>query len=148
MQIHDPQDREQIKSRLKALTPNSARRWGAMSPDQMLWHCSEPIEVVLGKKPYGEMMKAPPLPGAMLRFLLLHMPWPKGKLPTAPMFVAKQHYDFEEQRKRLLGLIDELATRDISGMAQRHPIFKENSIQYQSRLQAKHLTHHLDQFGV
>ena len=146
--IHDPAVRDRIKARLKQLTPASPRKWGKMTPDQMLWHCAEPIEVALGKKPYGEMPKAPPMPAGMIRFLLLRMPWPKGKLPTAPAFLAKGSYDFEAQRKRLIGLVDELASRDPGGMAQHHPIFKENSIAYQSQLQAKHLNHHLTQFGV
>jgi hypothetical protein len=146
--IHDTAVREDIKRRLNALTPTSPRRWGKMSPDQMLWHCAEPIEVALGKKPYGEMMPKPPIPAGVVRWLLLHMPWPKGKLPTAPSFVARQSYDFEAQRARLLGLIDELAARDESEQAALHPIFNENSIGYQSQLQAKHLTHHLEQFGV
>jgi hypothetical protein len=146
--IHDASVRDEIKRRLMTLTPSAERRWGKMTPDQMLWHCAEPIEVALGKKPYGEMMPKPPLPSGMVRWLLLHMPWPKGKLPTAPSFVARSAYDFEAQRARLLGLIDELAARDEAGMAQRHPIFQENTIHYQSQLQAKHLCHHLDQFGV
>jgi hypothetical protein len=146
--IHDSSCRDEIKRRLMALTPSAQRRWGKMAPDQMLWHCAEPIEVALGKKPYGAMMPKPPLPAGMVRWLLLNMPWPKGKLPTAPSFVARDSYDFEAQRTRLLGLIDELAARGESEMAQRHPIFDQNTIHYQSKLQAKHLRHHLDQFGV
>lgn len=147
-QLHNATERENIKARLGKLAPASQRKWGKMSPDQMLWHCAEPIEVALGKKPYGEMPPKPPMPAGMVRWLLLNVPWPKGRLPTAPMFIARQAYDFESQRTRLLGLIDELAARDPSGQAQLHPIFNENSIAYQSKLQAKHLNHHLEQFGV
>lgn len=119
-----------------------------MSPDQMLWHCAEAMEVALGKKPYGEMMKVPPLPKAALRFLLLRLPWPKGKLDTAPQFVAHDNYNFDAERARVLALIDEIAAREPGSLAQPHPVLGEQTMAYQARLQAKHLNHHLTQFGV
>lgn len=147
-QLHDPTDRSDIKARLGRLTPAAQRKWGKMTPDQMLWHCAEPLEAALGVKPYGEMPPKPPMPGSWAAWLLLHVPWPKGRLPTAPGFVAKGNYDFEAERKRLLALIDAMAARDPQSDAQFHPIFGANTIAYQTKLQAKHLTHHLEQFGV
>lgn len=78
---------------MQALTASSSRRWGRMTPDQMCWHCAEAIDAALGKVPY-EPMKGPPLPAALMRWLIVAMPWPKGKLDTAPQFVAGTQYDF------------------------------------------------------
>ncbi len=147
-EFHDNTDRDAFKARLAKLTPATPRKWGKMSPDQMLWHCAEAMDVALGNKPYGAMPPKPPLPGSWVAWLLLNVPWPKGKLPTAPMFVAKGSFDFEAERRRILALIDAIAARDPASDAQLHPIFGRNTIDYQSRLQAKHLNHHLEQFGV
>lgn len=146
-QLYDAATRDAFKRRLMGLTPTSTRVWGRMTPDQMVWHCAEAMAVALGKKPYESMMKALPLPKGLIRFLLVRMPWPRGKLDTAPQFVAKKQYDFETERTRLLGLIDELVARDPASRAQLHPVFGEQTMAYQACLQAKHLNHHLTQFG-
>ncbi|MEA3244670.1 MAG: DinB family protein [Gemmatimonadota bacterium] len=146
--IHDSATREAIKRRIGTLRPDSERRWGRMTPDQMLWHCAEGIDAALGRVPYKAMMKPPPLPKSWIRALLIGMPWPKGKLQTAPQFVATERHDFDAQRSRLLAGLDQLAATDPRQAAQVHPIFGANTIGYQSRLAVKHLNHHLTQFGA
>jgi hypothetical protein len=145
--LHDAAEREQLKARIRKISASSPRKWGKMTPDQMLWHCCEPIECAVGRKPYGKMMSMP-LPGSWIRFMLLNVPWIKGRTPTAPAFQAKGSYDLEAERTRLLGLIDQLAALDITGQAPTHPMFGENSIAYQSKLQVKHIAYHLEQFSV
>jgi hypothetical protein len=75
------------------------------------------------------------------------MPWPKGA-PTLPVFVAKGNYDFETERTRCLRLIDDFAAKRLDGEWPVHPILGRLSPQDVSRLQAKHLDHHLKQFAV
>jgi hypothetical protein len=146
--IHDAAVREDIKRRIRALTPTAQRRWGRMTPDQMLWHCSQPIDAALGNIPFGEGGPKLPLPRSWIAWLILKGPWPKGKTPTMPSFEARATHDFEEQRQRLLGLIDTFTARDIGGSAAQHPVLGVTSMDYQSQLQARHLDHHLTQFGV
>jgi hypothetical protein len=146
--IHDDAVREEIKRRIMALTPDSQRQWGRMTPDQMLWHCAEAIDTGLGNKPYKELGFPKFFPKALVRWSLLKGPWPKGRTPTAPQWVAKDRYDFGEQRTRLLGLVDALAEKDPGSNAARHPILGEIQIEFQSQLHARHLNHHLTQFGV
>lgn len=146
--LHDAPVREEIKRRIMALTPLSERRWGRMTPDQMLWHCSQPIDAALGNIPFGDPPSRIPLPKSWIAFMILKGPWPKGRTPTMPSWEARATYDFEEQRRRLLGLIDSFTARDITGSAAPHPVLGVTSLDYQSRLQARHLDHHLTQFGV
>jgi len=35
-----------------------------------------------------------PLPYSVVKFLVLNMPWRKGKTPTAREFIAKGEFDF------------------------------------------------------
>ena len=75
-QLHDPRDRAEIVRRLRALRPDSDRRWGKMSVAQMLWHVNEAMEGALGRI-QAEPMKVP-LPRPLLKFLVLNAPWGKG----------------------------------------------------------------------
>ena len=116
-----------------------------MSVDQMLWHVNQAMGV-----PLGETMVEPhfvPLPKAVVKFMVLSLPWVKGA-PTNPAFLPKRLYDFEAERARCRLLIGKITTRAIDGQWPQHPIFGRMSGQDVSRLQAKHLDHHLKQFGV
>jgi hypothetical protein len=72
----------------------------------------------------------------------------KKNAPTMPEFVAKKSYDFEAEKARCLRLIDKVASTDIDGAWPTHPMRGEMKGSQISRLHAKHLNHHLTQFGV
>jgi hypothetical protein len=143
--LHDAKYRTTIQQRLRMLRPDAQRRFGKMTASQMLWHVNEAMEVALGKK------KAPrekaPLPGPVMKFLVLNLPWPKGA-PTLPMFVAKEEHDFDAEHARCLRLIDQLAAKDLESAWPENPIFGRVCGRDVTRLHAKHLNHHLTQFGV
>lgn len=143
--VHDPSTRESLRARLASLRPDTRPRWGRMSVDQMLWHVNQGLVVALGRAP-SPTMKAP-LPKPVMRFLVLALPWPKGA-PTAPQWVAKDQYDFEAERARCLSMIDELSAIPIDGPWPVHPSFGAMRGRHWSALEAKHLDHHLTQFGA
>lgn len=143
--LHDADYRAAIVKRLQALRPDSERKWGTMSVDQMLWHCNDAIALSLGELaiPPGK----PPLPPKLLKFVVLNLPWSRNA-PTNPAFVAKQRYDFAAERTRCLELVERLASRELGGEWPDHPTFGCMTGLQVSRLHAKHLNHHLVQFGV
>ena len=143
--IHDAETRSQIEQRLRALTANSRPAWGKMSVDQMLWHVNQAIGLSLGTVKVGP--GSPPIPPFLLKFLVLKFPWGKGG-PTHPDFIAKQQYDFEAERARTLQLLADAAAKPMDGDWIRHPAFGKMSGREVSTLIAKHLNHHLTQFGV
>jgi hypothetical protein len=143
--LHDPAHRSQLIARLNGLRPDSQRRWGKMTVDQMLWHVSDALALSLGEITVGS--EKPPLPKGLLKFIVLNLPWGKGG-PTHPAFVAKKNYDFVAERERCLRLIGEVASMDLNGGWPNHPAFGRMTGQQVSRLHAKHLNHHLTQFGV
>jgi hypothetical protein len=116
-----------------------------MSVDQMLWHVSDALALALGE--LSVPPTKPPLPRGLLKFMILNLPWGKNA-PTMPQFVAKQSYDFEAERTRCLGLIDRAASMDLNSEWPTHPMLGRMSGSQVSRLHAKHLHHHLTQFGV
>lgn len=143
--LHDPQTRASIETRIQTLTPDAHGRWGKMTVDQMLWHCSQAIATSLGEIPTQPMTV--PLPKAAVKFIVLNLPWVKGS-PTAPDFLATTQYDFETERQRTLDLVSRFASRPLNSEWARHPAFGAMSGDEYSRLHAKHLNHHLTQFGV
>lgn len=143
--LHDAEFRTRVEARLAALTAQSRPRWGKMSVDQMLWHVNHALEMSL-----GDVKVAPqraPLPRALMKFLILNMPWPKGA-PTMPGLVPVQEYDFEEERSRCYRLLETFAARGLHQAWPLHPMLGVMSGHDLSRLQAKHFEHHLKQFGV
>lgn len=143
--LHDAVYRAQLVDRVKALQPGAQRRWGSMTVDQMLWHVNDVLALTI-----GEMTVPPhkvPIPRALLKFVVLNLPWGKNA-PTHPSFIATKNYDFAAERERCLRLIDKAAAIQIDGEWPAHPAFGRLTGRQASRLQAKHLNHHLTQFGV
>ena len=143
--LHDAATRSSIDARLGQLTPASRPLWGKMSVDQMLWHVNQAMAADLGH--ISPPIDKSPLPRPVMRFLVLNMPWPKGA-PTNKMFEAIAQHDFHEQLARCRGLIAEITARSLDHPPSRHPMFGTMTCRAQSRLHAKHLDHHLRQFGV
>ena len=144
--LHDPAIRDSIRARVQLLTPESTRAWGKMSVDQMLWHVNMALRNALGEAMPREQQF--PVPKAVIRFIVLNVPWTKGA-PTAPDLVAGERHDFETERARCLTLIDEFVRRSVDASDWgKSPSLGAMTGREWSRLQAKHLDHHLRQFSV
>lgn len=143
--LHNPQVRATIRARVAALTPGAQRRWGKMTVDQMLWHVSEALHDAIdgGRSVAGK----PPMPRVLLRFAVLRLPWPKGA-PTNPSFITGERHDFAAEQRRCLSLIDRFGAKDIDGPWPLSSSFGAVDGRFMSRLQAKHLDHHLKQFSA
>ena len=144
--LHDPATRDTIKSRVAALRADSTRRWGRMTVDQMLWHVNCGIENALGRYHVEEIRL--PLPHSVLKFFVLNFPWRRGKTPTAREFLAKAQYDFAAEKTRLLRLIDEVTARPLDAAWPNSSFMGPMTGRDWSRMGAKHLDHHVSQFGV
>ena len=143
--LHDTEVRTRILTRLNALRPDTRGRWGKMSVDQMLWHVGEAMEFSLSDPPHAPGMLKFLQPA--LKWVVITLPWMKGA-PTRPDWVARSNHDFEAQRRRVLALIDIIAARSLDTPWPESPTLGRMTGREVSRLHAKHLTHHLDQFGV
>ena len=146
-ELHDPTVREALKSRVRAIKPGARGKWGTMTVDQMLWHVGSALELCLGRSDAGKDSAPFPVLKPMLRFAVLNLPWPEGA-PTLQAMKATKRYDFEGEQARLLRLIDEFTAKPIRDRWPEHPMLGSMSGSQYSRLQAKHILHHLDQFGA
>jgi len=145
--LHDPPVRASLEQRLRKLRPDSARLWGKMSVDQMLWHLNQSMRMSLGDAVF-EPRRVPPLPKPVLRWMVLNVPWPKGRTPTYREMVATTTHDFAAEHSRLLQFIHRVCALPIDGAWPVNPTLGPMSGAQWSQLQAKHVDHHLKQFGV
>jgi hypothetical protein len=146
--IYNKTDNDLFISRINQLTPESKALWGKMTVDQMLSHCQAPFDFSFGTKP----MKANfimRLFGKMLKGKVFGSTEFKKNSPTAPDFIRKETYDFEETKQGLIERINvfsDLGQKAIK--TTKHPFFGELTYEEWSQMYTMHLDHHLRQFGV
>jgi hypothetical protein len=143
--IHHAGVRNTIKKRVETLSSDAQRKWGRMTVDQMLWHVNRSLAESLGE--YTGPAQKPPIPRKLLRWLALNIPWPRGAR-TRPDLLATQRHDFNLEKLRCLAFIDRVSSRDMNAVWPRSAGFGEMTGRHWSRLHAKHLDHHLKQFGA
>ncbi len=141
---------DQIQTRLQKLEPQSERRWGKMTPAQMLAHCAVGMQWAVGEV----MPEKAPLPTRLLGRLVKPMVFRnddplRENSPTAKSLIMSDDRDFGKERERLSGLIDKFAAGGAAGCTKHpHTFFGKLTPEQWAILMYKHLDHHLRQFGV
>jgi len=145
--IWDPAVRSSLASRIQRVRPDAKPRWGKRNANQMVLHCAQGIEMMMGTYPVKR--RSGPLRFPPLRYLIIHVfPFPKSA-PTAPELIPPVDAgDFSANVARLQKRIVELGERGPSGTYAEHPAFGRLSPDTLGVLGKKHLDHHLKQFGV
>lgn len=148
--IFDAKTAQNYIDRINRLTPATDRKWGTMSVDQMLAHCNVAYETIYEP---GKHKKPSAIAGWMLRKFVkpktVNEAAYKQNIPTGPMFRITGDRDFENEKKRLIGFIQktqQLGPEAFEGK-ESHSFGVMTSGEYNNML-AKHLNHHLAQFGV
>ncbi|KLT67907.1 DUF1569 domain-containing protein [Flavobacterium sp. ABG] len=143
------EDCDQFINRINQLNLDSKGLWGKMSVDQMFAHCNVAYEMV-----YDTIH---PKPSGFVKFILKTLvknkvvsdkPFLKNN-QTAPQFIIAGNRDFEAEKNRLIAYLiktQELGESEFDGK-ESHSFGKLTSKEW-NNLFAKHLDHHLTQFGV
>ena len=150
--ISNPGTLEQLLQRLRRLTPDSERRWGTMTPGEMLCHLGDASDGVLGRrKPPGiENRKVLPLPVVWV-LLYTPLPFPKGvetRSGVNPKKEGTRPGNFEQDRARVLSGLQGLAVAPAEALPQTHFRFGKMSLRAWHHWAFKHVDHHLRQFGL
>jgi hypothetical protein len=119
-----------------------------MNAAQMLAHCCAALEVATGRKSPPRIFMGRILAPFIKKSFLSEQPF-KPNYPTDKSFVVMDERDFEGEKKRLLGLLNDFS----SGGSEKctstpHSFFGKLSPEEWGWSQYKHLDHHLRQFGV
>ena len=146
--LRDARGRRAILDRLAALTPQHARRWGRMDPEQLLPHLATGVRLALGE---WNAEGSPPgrIRGALLRFFAIHhLPWPEGKIQSPPGAFSTPSAGWQRDKEIVLELIERFATTPPEKLGMIHSSFGRMTPRDWDVLQYRHFDHHLRQFGV
>lgn len=149
--IFDPVVRAALEARVRALGPDSPRRWGRMTPHQAVCHMSDAFRMALGEK---DVAVRPTAFMPVLRFVAVDLPmtWPRGRIKTLPEVEqgcgGTTPTEFERDRADLLALLLRFGLSTDAERVAIHPILGAMRSAQWGRWGYRHLDHHLRQFGV
>ena len=143
--LHDPSVGASIRKRIQSLSVDSRRLWGKMTIDQMLWHVNVSMREAVGE--YTPQLKPLPVPKVVMRWAVINLPWGRGARTREDMYAVSTH-DFNVQKAECLSLIDRIVSRPLSAEWPKSASMGSMTGKHWSQLTAKHLDHHLRQFGA
>ena len=138
-----------VIGRINQLTPETQPKWGKMTVDQMLAHCSVTYEMVYDDKhpkpnPFMHII----LKTIVKNYVTGQKPY-KHSTKTAPAFLITERKNFEEEKARLIAYIEK--TEDLGEDyfdGKESLSFGKLTKDQWNTMFYKHLNHHLSQFGV
>ncbi len=146
--IFDEVTRVELNHRLDHLTSESERKWGKMTPAQMMEHAARALEMATGRKPMRQAFLGKAIGWIFKGSFLGEKPFPQNS-PTGPTLIIKDEPDFESTRERLKELIDEFHGLGETGTEGNiHGFFGPLTGKQWGETQYKHVDHHLRQFGL
>jgi len=141
----------EILRRLRTVRPDSVRRWGKMSPHQMICHLSDAYRMATRQKTVSDASGV--LQRTLVKWIALYLPlpWPPGVM-TRPevdqQCSGTRPTDFAADVGELEALLELMSTRGNSFDWPAHPIFGGMSHAEWLRWAYLHADHHLRQFGA
>jgi hypothetical protein len=145
--LFDPADSQAVLDRIKRLNPATQGQWGIMNVAQMLAHTQQPLRVAT-----GELQLKQGLIGRLVGSYFKRRILTKGfckNTPTDKSFVVADQRQFEEERTKLVSLIQRFSAKGPDGVSKDpHPFFGKMTTEEWDMMQWMHLDHHLRQFGV
>ena len=148
--VFDAKDAQEYINRINNLTPETQRKWGKMSVDQVLAHLNVAYDLTFTSEKF-------PKPSFIAKYLLSRFVKPKitneipykQSLPTSPAFIIADERNFEEEKAKLIGNIQRVQQLGREAFEGKENInFGKMTAQGWNNMFAKHLNHHLEQFGV
>ena len=147
--LFDTNSQQEILARIENLNETSSAQWGKMNVSQMLSHCQKPLEVANGNLQLNSKI------GVLKKFMFkLFKPlmyndktWQKN-LATVTEFKITETKEFDQEKEKLVTVINEFSNNKDKSNWPKHPFFGEFNTEQWGKMQYKHLDHHLNQFDV
>jgi hypothetical protein len=144
-------DAAEVLSRLRTLRPDSPRRWGRMTPHQVVCHLRDAFVMGTDAKPVsaadGWRQRT------FIKWIALYAPfaWPAGIMtrPEVDQEIGgSRPTTFDDDVQALEAIVHIVTTRPGYFAGRSHPIFGPLSEAAWLRWGYLHMDHHLRQFGV
>lgn len=146
----NPAHTDAILARFRRLTPDSRRRWGRMTVNQMLCHLADMMRHAVGERPSSSVRPTWwRTNGLKWIGLWVPVPWPHG-FRSRPELDAERGGTRPTDFARDLATMEEVTRRFIANagsLTARHPLFGELTRREWLRWGWRHHEHHLRQFG-
>jgi hypothetical protein len=146
--VADPRMLARLIERLEALRPDAPRRWGTLTPGEMLCHLGDAATRVLEKPSDAHAPQHRVRKWVALRSPL---PWPRGA-QTAPAIDPRaggtRPGAFEPDRRRAIAALQAVARAPDERLRGAHALFGRMMPADWKRWAFRHTDHHLRQFGV
>ncbi len=153
--VSNPTILQEFVERLAALQPDTPRKWGTLTPGEMLCHLGDASASVLERSSAAaedsssKAVRSRPV----LKWIALRspLPWPQGlKTPASvdPRAEGTKPGDFEVDRQRAIDGLRALAGAPSTALATNHGAFGSMTIDDWHRWAYRHTDHHLRQFGL
>lgn len=143
-------DISEIIQKLDKLKPDSKPLWGNMSAQRMVEHLTDTLKIASGKTKFPLEIPEDRIE-KMQAFLESDKPMARNiDVPFAKKDTELRHEEIELAIDEfLLEWIDfEEHFADDENATELHPYYGNLNFEQWSRLHAKHLTHHFEQFGI
>jgi len=150
--LHNDNDKQEVLNRLRQVRAESTRRWGKMTPHQMVCHLNDSFKSMIGEREVAGS-KSNVLTRSVVRWIALYAPlkWPHG-VPTMAENDQERGgtppENFQRDVAALASMIERLTSAQRDYQWGRHPLFDEMSERDWMRWGYLHVDHHLRQFGV
>lgn len=149
--VADPAVLAALVRRLQAVRPDSQRRWGSLTPQEMLCHLGDATAMVLGRRPRQE--EPPRRTRRMLKWVGLWSPvrWPRGWAANPmhdPKAEGTRPTEFAADLARAVEGLRKVASATEPDLTPLHGFFGTMSAADWKRWAFKHTDHHLRQFGA
>lgn len=144
-------DKADLLRRLQLVQPDSQRRWGKMTPHQMICHLNDSFKAGTGEKQVGSSSTF--LSRTVMKWFALRvpLPWPHGLRTRSEMDQDRggtRPVDFKRDAKELVATVERFSQPQRDFAWGRHPLFEDMSDAEWLRWGYLHMDHHLRQFGV
>jgi hypothetical protein len=149
--VGEPQVLVELVKRLGTIRPESTRRWGSLTPHEMLCHLGDAGDMVLGARPRKTPVPERRRPLVKWVALWSPIPWPHGR-PTNPMHNPRAEGTrpsvFEKDLARVVDGVERIARAEPGSLIPAHGVFGSMCLADWQRWAYRHIDHHLRQFGA
>lgn len=146
--LFNPADKAALLARLSQLRPEQAPLFGTMNPAQMMEHCFKAIRPYVSDEPQKQVLIGKLIQWLVRPSYLNEQPLKPGQ-PTSPSFEAVENGTFDDNKQRLIHILELLCSKPASAYDGKvSPFFGKLKGAEIGRMQYKHLDHHLRQFGA
>jgi DinB superfamily len=150
--IADLRTLDELIARFGRLRPDSPRRWGTLTPAEMLCHLGDAHEWVLGiRVPPGAPPSGRRRPFFKWIALYTPIPWPHGvqtRPGLDPRLEGTRPGAFEADRLRAIRSLGRIAAASPAALSPSHTLFGPMTARDWHRWAWRHVHHHLRQFGL